>query len=128
MSDLRPTGVPVMIDGVERHFLFTLNVIDKIQSHYDAGMIEALGKLFDEREQFQALRVFAQALLDDEVEREKWKNPDADIKAYSDKEIGWLISADNSSEIKTGILTAYHISIPDPDENDPNQMSGQQSN
>lgn len=120
MSDLRPTGVPVMIDGVERHFLFTLNVIDKIQSHYNTTMMDVLSKLFDEREQFQALRYFVKVLLDDEVERAKWKDPDAEIKGYSDKEIGWLISADNNMEITAAILAAYHISVPDPEENDPN--------
>lgn len=128
MRDLRPTGIPVMLDGVKRYFLFTLNVIDEIQSHYDATMMDALGKMLDERGQFQAVRYFVQVLLNDETERVKWKDPDADIKGYSDKEIGWLITADNIGEITAAILAAYHVSIPDPEDDDPNQESGQQNN
>lgn len=35
MCNLKLRGVPVMVEGVERHFLFTLNVIDEIQNHYN---------------------------------------------------------------------------------------------
>ena len=31
MSDLRPTGIPVNIDGVDRYFLFTFKAIDELQ-------------------------------------------------------------------------------------------------
>lgn len=127
MSDLKPAGIPVILDGTERRFLFTLNAIDEIQSHYDMNMMEAMSKLFDEREQFQTLRYFTQVLLNDETERTKWKNPEAELKSYSDKELGWLISRDNDAEIKAAILAAYRISIPEPEDNDPNQIGGQQS-
>lgn len=34
MSSLRPTGVPVNFDGVNRRFLFTFEIIDELQYRY----------------------------------------------------------------------------------------------
>lgn len=48
MSNLRPEGVPVNFDGSDRHFLFTLQVIDELQYMHPATsifrMIEEAGK------------------------------------------------------------------------------------
>lgn len=48
MSNLRPTGVPVNFDGSDRHFIFTLKVIDDLQYMHPATgifkMIEEAGK------------------------------------------------------------------------------------
>ena len=45
MSDLRPRGIPVVLDGVERHFLFTLNIIDEIQDRYGKTLHEVIADL-----------------------------------------------------------------------------------
>lgn len=129
MSDLRPTGVSIQFDGVERHFLFTLNVIDKVQDHYGTIVLDAMDKLFVAKEQSSAVRFFVKTLLDDEAEREKWKNPESDLPMYKDKELGWLISVENIDEIIAAIMKAYRISVPEADgDEDPNRIGGQQSN
>lgn len=128
MRELRPTGVPVQLNGVERHFLFTLNVIDEIQSHYNMTVINALEKIFDPNEESKATRFFVHTLLSDELEREKWRNPESDLNPINEKEVGWLINRFNIDEIRTAILAAYRISMPEAEDDDPNQMSGQQSN
>ena len=129
MSDLRPVGIPIELGGVERHFLFTLNAIDTVQSHYNSTMFEALDKLFDANEQNEALKFFTMTLINDEVEREKWKNPSSDLKEVSDKEVGWMIHVENMGIVTTAILSAYRISVPESNENDdPNMESGQQNN
>ena len=129
MSDLRPVGIPIELGGVERHFLFTLNAIDTVQSHYNSTMFEALDKLFDANEQNEALKFFTMTLIKDEVEREKWKNPSSDLKEVSEKEVGWMIHVENMGIVTTAILSAYRISVPESNENDdPNMESGQQNN
>ena len=48
MSNLRPEGVPVNFDGSDRHFIFTLKVIDDLQYMHPATgifkMIDEAGK------------------------------------------------------------------------------------
>ena len=128
MSDLRPVGIPIELDGVERHFLFTLNAIDAVQSHYNMPVLDALNKMFDAKEQTSALKFLTMTLINDEVEREKWKNPDSELKEVTEKEVGWMIHADNIGEVTVAILAAYRVSIPESDENDdPNTESEQQN-
>lgn len=122
MSDLRPTGVPVEIEGVERHLLFTLNVIDDIQEHFNMGLAQVINRLADEELHTETLRYVLRALLNDEAERSG-----GELKQYTDKEIGWIITLDNQIEIVILILKAYGISLPEAEDGeiDPNQMSGQ---
>ncbi len=127
MSDLRPVGVPITLDGTERHFLFTLNAIDEVQSHYDTDVLNALDNLFDEKKKMEALRFFTSTLLNDEYQREKWKKPDTELKEVSVQQAGWIINVDNIADVTAAILEAYRISLPDQEDEDPNQTSGQQS-
>ena len=50
MSDLRPKGAHVEIGGVDRHFLFTLNAIDTIQSEKGMPVSNVMELLQDEAE------------------------------------------------------------------------------
>lgn len=76
MSDLRPRGIPVVLDGVERRFLFTLNTIDSIQDETEKNMKEIMTDLADEDLSNQTLKYLVRTLINHEVEREKRKNPD----------------------------------------------------
>nr|DAV83583.1 MAG TPA: tail tube protein [Caudoviricetes sp.] len=124
MSDLRPKGVTITIDGTERNLLFTLNVIDEIQDHYDMAMTEVWDKLTDKREAEKTIRYLLCTLLNDEAEREKRNG--RELKNYTEKEVGWIISVDDVDEILSALLKAYGVSLPEPDEDEhPNQKSGQ---
>lgn len=129
MSDLKPVGIPIELDGVERRFLFTLNVIDTVESHYGCSVFDALKKLTDPETRNEALRFFVTTLVNDDAEFERYKNPESDLQAITEKQAGWLVTVNNSEEVFQAILKAYGISVPEPDEDeDPNQTSGQQSN
>lgn len=119
MSDLRPVGVPVTIEGVERHFLFTLNVIDEIQERFDTALSEVLGKLVEERKN-EKLIYLVTTLLNDEARREKhFENKE--LKVYTEQEIGWILDEERKVEFIVAILSAYGVSLPEPDEDtDPN--------
>lgn len=122
MSDLRPAGEPVMLGGEKRHFLFTLNVVDELQEHFDCSLEEVIDRLTDKREAAKTLRYVAMTLLNDEADR----TADASMKRYTEKEAGWLVSQENLTEVTVAVLKAYGLSLPEPDEfASPNVMSGQ---
>lgn len=127
MSSLRPKGVPVMIDGVERHFLFTLNVVDEIQEHYDMALPDVLGKFIEENRNEKIMIYLVAELLRDEAERESYAGNN-DLKIYSLKETGWILNIENRGTIATAIFEAYGVSLPemeDEEVEDPNMESGQ---
>ncbi len=120
MSDLNPKGVSVMLDGEERRLLFTLNVVDEVQDHYDCAIEEVIDRLTDKKESAKTLRYLTTVLLNDEAERSEGR------KAYTEKEVGWLIAQDNVLEVTVAVLKAYGLTFPKPDEySSPNGESGQ---
>lgn len=124
MSDLRPKGVTIVLDGIERELLFTLNAIDAIQSKYGMTVFAVLKRITDQNSLPETIKDMLSILLTDEAERAHWKNPDSTLPAVSEKEAGWLVTIDNLSEVTDAIFEAYRISIPDPDEDtDPNRTS-----
>lgn len=128
MSDLRPRGIPVVLDGVEHRFLFTLNTIDSIQDETDKNMKDIMMDLADEESSNKTLIYLVKTLINHEAEREKRKNPDCALKTVTDQEVGDLIGMDNIVEVTAAVLSAYGYSLPKADEeDDPNRESGQQS-
>lgn len=124
MSDLRPVGVTVEVEGVERHFLFTLNVIDEIQEHFKMELSQVIDNMTDKEKANDTVRYLVSALLNDEAEREASKGKE--LRKYTEREAGWLISLENISDIILAIFKAYGLSLPEPDEDDyPNMESGQ---
>lgn len=129
MSDLRPRGIPVVLDGVERRFLFTLNTIDSIQDETEKNMKDIMMELADEDMSNKTLAYLVKTLINHEAEREKRKNPDCALETVTDQEVGDLIGMDNIVEVTAAVLSAYGYSLPKADEEDnPNRESGQQSN
>lgn len=111
MSDLKPKGVPLILGEEERHLLFTLNVVDEIQDHYGRALEEVMDRLTDKKESSKTLRYLVMALLNDEEERSGKEGR----KAYTEKEVGWLITQDNVIDVTVAILKAYGLSLPEPD-------------
>ena len=128
MSDLRPRGIPVVLDGVEHRFLFTLNTIDSIQDETDKNMKDIMMDLTDEESSNKTLIYLVKTLINHESEREKRQNPDCALETVTDQEVGDLIGMDNIVEVTAAVLSAYGYSLPKADEeDDPNRESGQQS-
>lgn len=123
MSDLRPTGTPVVVEGEERHLLFTLNAIDELQESFDLDLGQIVDNLTDKQLSSDTLRKMLTILLNDEAEREALKGNE--LKRYTVKEIGWVLTLDNQLEYALAILKAYGLSLPEAEENDPNRMGGQ---
>lgn len=126
MSNLKPRGIPIVLEGEERHFLFTLNTIDEIQDKYDKSMGEIFEELQEEETAMDTLKEIVTVLLNKEAEREK-RLKGRDIPEITEEEVGELIGMDNVGEVVTAVFRAYGYSMPEADENDPNQESGQQN-
>lgn len=127
MSDLRPRGVLLQIEGVDRRILFTLNVIDKIQEKFGKPLSEVIDDVTRFDLSNHALRDVLLLLLEDEREREQSMSAACVPEEVTEQELGWFLTLDNQVEVTKAILRAYGISLPEADEDDPNQMSGQQS-
>ena len=126
MSDLKPRGIPVVLEGEERYFLFTLNTIDELQDKYNKSMDEIFEELQEEETAMDTLKEIVTVLLNKEAEREK-RLGGRDIAAITEEEVGELIGMDNIGEVVTAVFKAYGYSMPEVGDNDPNQESGQQS-
>ncbi|MFR8547736.1 MAG: hypothetical protein ACLVEV_03805 [Lachnospiraceae bacterium] len=127
MSDLRPRGVPIVIGGVERRILFTLNAIDAIESKYDKPLSDVLDMIVEGTLSDHVLRDVLMILLEDDAERTHYEHPEKEIAPPTEKEIGWFIGLDNQYLVMGLIFKAYGDSIPEPDGDDPNQESGRQN-
>lgn len=126
MSDLRPIGEPIMIDGAERHLLFTINVDDTLQEYFDCSLREVIDMLADERKSIKTIKVILTELLNDEVDRLNYAGTKHELKKYTEQETGWQVSQENITDVTITILKAYGITLPEADEFDsPNAESGQ---
>ncbi|WP_251353787.1 hypothetical protein [Hominisplanchenecus murintestinalis] len=126
MGALRPTGVPLVLDGMERHLLFTLNAIDEIQERSGAPLEEVMGGLTDIETAEDTLRLVLLVLLNDEVERLSYKGRTCDLELVDEKQIGWMLTRQNLIEAVTATLRAYGSGLPEPDDDDPNREGGRQ--
>ena len=128
MSDLRPKGYGIMVNGIERNFLFTLNAIDAVQSEFNKNVLEVIDHAVNGKdvEQVKTIRKLVEILLNDEAEREEFLHPGTKLETFTEKQAGWVVDA-YLEEIKLAIMIAYGLSMPEPEE-DPNQMSGQRNN
>ena len=89
-------------------------------------MTEILEELTEEETAGPTLRTLVTILLNKEAEREK-RLGGREIPEVTEKEVGDLIGMDNVGVLITAVLKAYGISMPEAEDDDPNQESGQQS-
>lgn len=127
MSDLRPRGKVLTVNGEDRQLLFTLSAMDAIQSKWDKTVPEVLDMIVNEYPVGHTLRDVLIILTQDEADRAKAKDSSSKLEALDEKQLGWFLCVDNYVEVMTAIFSAYGISMPKPDEADPNTKSGQQN-
>ncbi len=123
MSDLQPQGIPItLLDGVERHFLFTLSAVDIIQSHYDLALATVIAKLADEREVYDTISYLAAVLINDEIRRSGLVE-----EKMTQERIRDLIDVPLAGKISRAILRSYGYSLPENDEDDDPNLKGSRS-
>ena len=120
MSDLNPKGIPVAINGEERHFLFDYAVIAEIQEEYDSNVLNAIRQLWLEKAspgeyRAKVLIDLTHKLLLDECERTKFLTGE-ELKVYTRRQVGWLLTQLNADDIVKAILDAWMVSMPKQEE------------
>jgi hypothetical protein len=118
MSDLQPIGTPLtLLDGVERHVLFTLSVVDDIQSEYDMTVPEVFQRTGNAAEQSDIVAFLALTLINHAIRRENR------IEGTNKKELTLEYVKDNIDmiimpQINRAIAKSYGYSVPEPDDED----------
>lgn len=126
MSDLIPNEVPVTFGGEERSILLSLASMDAIQGTFAEGTVFSVLKrmYISERPQWYTAEIL-RILLDDAKKRHRLQGQDVDFECdYSTEELMTLISVDELDSVRTAILTACRVSIPETDsdeDDDPNR-------
>ena len=115
MSDLRPTGISVKIGGEAHSLLFTLNVIDAVQSEYNQTVGEILGGLSDWEKAPERLRFVLKELLNDEEIRK------GSTRAYSATEVGSMVTAGEIPALTAAVIAAYAGAVPEEEETQPDR-------
>ena len=110
MSDLRPAGVNTKIGEEEHNLLFTLNVIDAVQSEYDQTVGKTLSELSDWRKAPERLRFVLKELLNDEKARK------GSYEAYTAVEVGSMITAAEMPELTAAVIASYAGAVPEEEE------------
>ena len=132
MSDINPKGVPVTINGEERHFLFDYAVIAEIQEAYESDVLSAIRQFWMEKRSpgeynAKVLIDLTHKLLLDECDRAKFFSGE-ELKTYTRRQVGWLITQANADDIVNAILSAWMMSMPkqeeQTEEKDPNAERG----
>ena len=122
MSDLQPKGIPYIVDGVERNFLFTLAAVDEIQAKYDLPVSQVMAKLADDREVYDTIAVLATILINDEIRRtgrEELEVTEQDMK--------WMLDVPAADALVAVILRSYGYALPNTEDEDPNLMRSRSS-
>ena len=126
MGIFKPRGVAIVLNGEERHFIFTLNMIDQIEEKYDKPLMEVLEDVANDTGNGHLMRDIVVILLNDEAERNKRMKASVEYSTVTEADVGDMIGLDNYYEVMKALLKAYGISMPEVDEDeDPNQKSGQ---
>ena len=115
MSDLRPVGINVKIGEEEHSFLFTLNVIDALQSEYKQTVGEILSGLSDWEKAPERLRLVLKELMNDEEIRK------GSTKRYTAAEVGCMVTAREIPNLTAAVIAAYAGAVPEEEEIQPDR-------
>ncbi|HCT91098.1 MAG TPA: hypothetical protein DF613_06935 [Lachnospiraceae bacterium] len=113
MSDLRPEGITVELGGKEYRLLFTINVIDEIQSKMNKGIFDAMDYIAEAAEgelNCETIRAFCSivAILLNGGE----EGP------LTGKNVGRLVTKDTYRPVAWAVMAAFGLSMPEPDEDE----------
>lgn len=120
MSDLQPKKPTIQLGEKEYPLLFSLNVIDEIQDHFDISISQLLEILNDERKAIKSIRYILTLLINEGLA------DDESGETVDEQFVGRKITPQNTGTLITSILSAFSGSVPQSeDEEIPNSKSEQ---
>ena len=123
MSDLRPTGAPVVIGGQEYNILFTIGVIETIQETCNKALVEtmpAIANVANYRTNADDLRTFYNVVA-------AFLTVDNGKKVTAD-DIDGIMKPTEMPKIAITLMEAYGFSMPDPDSDDEDPEDEEEEN
>ncbi|MDF2820185.1 MAG: hypothetical protein K0R15_626 [Clostridiales bacterium] len=130
MRSLKPKGIEINLDNKPRKLLFTLNVIDDLQEHYNLAINEVLMKMFGETEEekkksYNILKYIMMVLINEDVDIHNDENSDKWEKV-SERYVGRILAKCNTGFVVTMVLEAFSSSLMETEEEEfPNENSKQ---
>ena len=113
MSDLRPEGIEVELGGKKHRLLFTLSVIDGIQSRLGKGIFDAMDHIAEaaegdmEHETLKAFCAIMAILLNG-----------GETGPLTDNGVARLVTKDSYRPMAWAVMAAFGLSLPEPEEED----------
>lgn len=123
MSDLRPTGAPVVIGGQEYNILFTIGAIETIQETCNKALVEtmpAIANVANYRTDADDLRTFYNVVA-------AFLTVDSGKKVTAD-DIDGIMKPTEMQKIAITLMEAYGFSMPDPDSDDEDSEDEEEEN
>lgn len=123
MSDLRPTGAPVVIGGQEYNILFTIGAIEAIQESCNKALVEtmpAIANIANYRTDADDLRTFYNVVA-------AFLTVDSGKKVTAD-DIDGIMKPTEMQKIAITLMEAYGFSMPDPDSDDEDSEDEEEEN
>ena len=123
MSDLRPTGAPVVIGGQEYNILFTIGAIETIQETCNKALVEtmpAIVNVANYRTDADDLRTFYNVVA-------AFLTVDSGKKVTAD-DIDGIMKPTEMQKIAITLMEAYGFSMPDPDSDDEDSEDEEEEN
>lgn len=123
MSDLRPTGAPVVIGGQEYNILFTIGAIETIQETCNKALVEtmpAIANVANYRTDADDLRTFYNVVA-------AFLTVDSGKKVTAD-DIDGIMKPAEMQKIAITLMEAYGFSMPDPDSDDEDSEDEEEEN
>ncbi len=126
---LKPIGIEINIDDKPRKLLFTINVVDELQEHFDLPIGEILESVFsktDTKNSYKNFRKIITSLVNEDAEIHNDTAPDK-WEPVTEKYVGRCLTLQNSGAVMAAMLQAFTLHLPKNDEDnaDPNAQSGQ---
>lgn len=123
MSDLRPTGTPVVIGGQEYNILFTIGAIETIQETCNKALVKtmpAIANVANYRTDADDLRTFYNVVA-------AFLTVDSGKKVTAD-DIDGIMKPTEMQKIAITLMEAYGFSMPDPDSDDEDSEDEEEEN
>ena len=126
MSDLKPKGIKIELDGKEYNLLFSLNVIEDFQDKFDTPISKIQEIMGDERKVYKATKFLLAALINEALDEKE-----SGDEHISEKAIGRKVNFSNIRYLNESIMAAAVEGMPqitDEDieeygDEDPNETS-----
>ena len=115
MSDLRPHGVDITLQGESLRLLFPIIVIDEIQAECDAGIFDVMQKIIQASNmdlKSETIETFEKVLAT------VINHNNNNFPTVTPDEIGDMVTLDNYVTISQALLESFGLSMPESDEDD----------